>query len=191
MAGKQKSRRTDWREQRRLQAWALFQRGWKQSKIAEAFDVTKQAVSVWIKRARSEGEDGLLSHPPPGAKPKLPRKVLQQLPELLLRGTESFGFRGNLWTTKRIAAVIEKSFLADGAAQRLHLERLPGYAPDLNPDEGVWNWLKNVEMKNQCLSDLDQLKRELRRAIERMRHKTDVIRSFLGLAKLKPIPSTN
>lgn len=84
-----------------------------------------------------------------------------------------------------------KSFLADGAAQRLHLERLPGYAPDLNPDEGVWNWLKNVEMKNQCLSDLDQLKRELRRAIERMRHKTDVIRSFLGLAKLKPIPSTN
>ena len=110
MAGKQKSRRTDWREQRRLQAWALFQKGWKQSKIAEAFGVTKQAVSVWIKRARSEGEDGLLSHPPPGAKPKLPRKVLQQLPELLLRGTESFGFRGNLWTTKRIAAVIEKTW---------------------------------------------------------------------------------
>jgi hypothetical protein len=30
-----------------------------------------------------------------------------------------------------------KTFLAQGAAQRLHLERLPGYAPDLNPDEGV------------------------------------------------------
>lgn len=29
--------------------------------------------------------------------------------------------------------------LADGAAKRLHLERLPGYALDLNPDEGVWN----------------------------------------------------
>ena len=30
-----------------------------------------------------------------------------------------------------------QAFLAEGAAKRLHLERLPGYAPDLNPDEGV------------------------------------------------------
>lgn len=32
-----------------------------------------------------------------------------------------------------------KAFLAAGAAKRLHLERLPGYAPELNPQEGVWN----------------------------------------------------
>lgn len=32
-----------------------------------------------------------------------------------------------------------KQYLADGAAARLHLERLPGYAPELNPDEGVWH----------------------------------------------------
>jgi transposase len=32
-----------------------------------------------------------------------------------------------------------KDFLKAGAAKRLHLERLPGYAPDLNPDEGIWN----------------------------------------------------
>ena len=30
-----------------------------------------------------------------------------------------------------------KQMLSDGAAKRLHLECLPGYAPDLNPDEGV------------------------------------------------------
>ncbi len=35
-----------------------------------------------------------------------------------------------------------KTYLADGAAQWIHLERLPAYAPDLNPDEGVWNQLK-------------------------------------------------
>jgi hypothetical protein len=28
-----------------------------------------------------------------------------------------------------------KAFLANGAAQRLHLERLPAYAPELNPGE--------------------------------------------------------
>ena len=30
-----------------------------------------------------------------------------------------------------------QEFLANGAAQRIHLERLPAYAPELNPDEGV------------------------------------------------------
>ena len=39
-----------------------------------------------------------------------------------------------------------RAFLANGAAQRLHLERLPAYAPELNPDEGVWQQLKGVEL---------------------------------------------
>ena len=71
-----------------------------------------------------------------------------------------------------------KEFLAEGASRRLHLERLPGYAPDLNPDEGVWNWLKNVEMKNLCCRGIDHLKTELRKAKERLRHKTQIIKSF-------------
>ena len=70
-----------------------------------------------------------------------------------------------------------KDFLAAGAAKRLHLERLPGYAPDLNPDEGIWNLLKRVELKNRCCRDLAELRRELRRAKERLRHKREVIRS--------------
>jgi transposase len=70
-----------------------------------------------------------------------------------------------------------KQFLARGAAKRLHLERLPGYAPDLNPDEGIWNYLKRVELKNRCCANLAELDRELRRAKERLRHKRDVIRA--------------
>lgn len=70
-----------------------------------------------------------------------------------------------------------KQFLARGAAKRLHLERLPGYAPDLNPDEGIWNYLKRVELKNRCCADLAELDHELRRAKERLRHKRDVIRA--------------
>jgi len=71
-----------------------------------------------------------------------------------------------------------KDYLAHGAAKRLHLERLPGYAPDLNPDEGVWNYLKGVELKNCCCADLAELHVELRRAKERLRHKRSIIRSF-------------
>jgi transposase len=69
-------------------------------------------------------------------------------------------------------------YLAHGAAKRLHLERLPGYAPDLNPDEGVWNYLKRMELKNRCCADLAELRLELRRAKERLRHKRAIIRSF-------------
>ena len=62
-----------------------------------------------------------------------------------------------------------KDFLAAGAAARLHLERLPGYAPDLNPDEGVWNLLKRGELKNRCCQDLPELRWELGMAIHRLR----------------------
>jgi len=57
------------------------------------------------------------------------------------------------------------------------LEQLPGYAPDLNPAEGVWNYLKRVELANVCCSDLRELRRQLIRARERVRHKRDILRA--------------
>jgi transposase len=68
-----------------------------------------------------------------------------------------------------------KDFLESGASRRLKLEQLPGYAPDLNPDEGVWKHLKCVELKNLCCESLSELKIELRKAKERLRRKRDVI----------------
>jgi len=68
-----------------------------------------------------------------------------------------------------------KEFLAEGASARLHLERLPGYAPELNPEEGIWKHLKHVELKNVCCRSLSELRRELRKAKERLRHKKHVI----------------
>lgn len=70
-----------------------------------------------------------------------------------------------------------KAFLKRGAAKRLHLERLPGYAPDLNPDEGIWSYLKRVELANVCCHDLSALRTALIRARERLRHKREVIRA--------------
>ena len=67
---------------------------------------------------------------------------------------------------------------------RVYLEQLPGYAPDLNPDEGIWQYLKNVELKNVCFENLEALKKQLRLAFERLRHKTDVIVGCFGLAGL-------
>ena len=79
---------------------------------------------------------------------------------------------------------IVREFLANGAAQRLHLERLPAYAPELNPDEGVWQPLKGVELRNLCCLHLPHLRRELRDAVKRVRRKPRLIQSFFRGAKL-------
>jgi transposase len=76
-------------------------------------------------------------------------------------------------TIHRCRAV--KDFLAKGGAKRIHLERLPAYAPELNPQEGVWNLLKRVELKNVCCLDVPQVQQELRRAKERLRHRKSVL----------------
>lgn len=94
------------------------------------------------------------------------RQLLRQIPGNLLV----------IWdgaTIHRCQAV--KDFLAAGAAKRLHLERLPGYAPDLNPDEGVWSLLKCRELANRCCRDLGELDWELRLAIRRLQRRPHLI----------------
>jgi transposase len=68
-----------------------------------------------------------------------------------------------------------KEYLSNGAAHRIQLEQLPGYAPELNPAEGIWNYLKRVELKNLCCQSISHLNYELLKARERLRHKTKVI----------------
>lgn len=78
-----------------------------------------------------------------------------------------------------------KTFLADGGAKQIYLEQLPPYAPDLNPDESVWQHLKQVEMRNLCCANLGHLYSELHLAILRLRRKPSLIQSFfarVGLA---------
>ena len=100
----------DWREGRRLRARALHQQGWTGTAIAAALGVTKGAVSRWLKRAREGGVEALHSQPPPGPTPRLTADQLAQLPSLLARGAEAFGFIGEVWTAKRVAAIIRDEF---------------------------------------------------------------------------------
>lgn len=41
--------------------------------------------------------------------------------------------------------------------RRLHLEFLPGYAPELNPNEYGWGYLKTHRLANYCPVDVDRL----------------------------------
>ncbi len=100
----------DWKEGRRLRAWELSQQGWKQKEIAAALGVSKGAVSQWLSRAKAEGIEGLRRHPAPGPQPKLSAEQLAQLPQMLAQGAEAFGYRGEVWTTQRVAEVIKRHF---------------------------------------------------------------------------------
>ena len=100
----------NWREARRLQAWELFQKGWKQKTIAEALGVTEGAVSQWLKKARSEGIEGLYHRKGGGPKPRLNEGQIAQLPGLLSQGAEAYGFRGDVWTRGRVRSVIKQEF---------------------------------------------------------------------------------
>jgi transposase len=71
-----------------------------------------------------------------------------------------------------------KRFLATGHGARIHLVRLPGYAPELNPDEGVWHTLKDKELANIACVDLPQLRQEVEKAIRRLQRRPELIRGY-------------
>ncbi len=100
----------NWREYRRFQAWELKQQGWSQTRIAEALGVTDGAVSHWFKSVREAGVSALRSRRGGGPKPGLSAAELQQLPALLKRGAEAYGFRGAVWTRARVGQVIRQKF---------------------------------------------------------------------------------
>lgn len=77
-----------------------------------------------------------------------------------------------------------KDFLGNGGGRHIHLEQLPAYAPDLNPDEGTWQHLKHVELRNVCCLNLGHLHHQLDLATLRLRRKPHVILSFFAGAGL-------
>ena len=63
-----------------------------------------------MQRGREGGKEALQRHPAPGAKKKLSPEQCAELPTVLARCPEAYGFRGDVWTHPRIAAVIKQVF---------------------------------------------------------------------------------
>ena len=100
----------DVREWRRIRAWELHQEGWSGKDSAAALRVSAGAVSGWLKRARTAGVEALRRRPAPGPTPKLTAAQRAALPAVRARGAEAYGFVGDVWTTKRVAAIIKREF---------------------------------------------------------------------------------
>ena len=67
------------------------------------------------------------------------------------------------------------------ATQRswLIVERLPAYAPDLNPVEALWGNLKGTELANLCVDTIAETEYHARRGVRRIRKEKDLAFAFL------------
>ena len=63
-------------------------------------------------------------------------------------------------------------------------EKLPAYAPTLNPDEGVWGWAKYGRLANLAAEDTDTLWDHLIEELVTAKHSPDLLHGFLRQAEL-------
>lgn len=63
-------------------------------------------------------------------------------------------------------------------------EEFPGYAPDANPDEGVWGWTKYARLANFAAMDLSELRSRLAGELSSLSRRPDLLASFIRHAKI-------
>jgi len=97
-------------EARRLVAARLLRQGRSLTAIAGMLGCHPSAVMRWRDALQAFGEAGLKAKPAPGRPPKLRRRQWDRLVRVLLKGAMARGYRTELWTTQRIADVIEEEF---------------------------------------------------------------------------------
>ena len=68
---------------------------------------------------------------------------------------------------------------------RIHVEWLPSYAPDLNPAEQVWNHAKYSDLANFIPDDIEDLREHVDASIAGQRQQSRLLRSFFKTAKLE------
>ena len=62
----------------------------------------------------------------------------------------------------------------------MDIEFLPPYSPDMNPDEGVWNWSKCIDLVNLCSENAKMMLKNVRGSLRRLKFRKDVHRWCLN-----------
>ncbi len=95
-------------EKRRIRASKLFAKGYSAPEVARRFGVARQVVYRWKEAWEQGGKAALASKGPAGRKAKLTLEQTQQVTDALLAGPAAHGYRTDLWTLPRVAALIEE-----------------------------------------------------------------------------------
>jgi transposase len=97
-------------EQRRVKAAKLLEQGVPQAEVARRVGAHRQSVSRWAQTLNEKGRAGLKHPGRAGRKPGLDEKALQRIERALKKGPEAYGYPTALWTTERVAELIEREF---------------------------------------------------------------------------------
>lgn len=111
-------------EYRRHKALELLDEGRSLNEVGRLLNCAPSSVMRWRDARQSGGDDALKVKTASGRPPKLTEKQKRALEKILLKGPLAAGYRTDLWTTARIAEVIERKFGV--RYHRDHIGRLMG-----------------------------------------------------------------
>src|SRR5262244_3722791 len=94
-------------EQRRLEAAELLRQGFHQAEVARRVGVHRQSVSRWAEELERGGKRALRKAGRAGRRPHLHAEDLRRIEKGLKRGPEALGYETSLWTSWRVAHLIE------------------------------------------------------------------------------------
>ena len=112
----------DWLEDRRRRALALWDTGLSLNEVGRRIRCAPSSVLRWLRARRRGGAEALRVRFSPGRPLQLGVRQRRRLLKLLVKGPPAHGYRTQLWTTARIAAVIRREFGVD--YHRDHVGRL-------------------------------------------------------------------
>jgi putative transposase len=94
-------------EQRRMEAARLLEKGYSHSEIARRVKAHRQSVGQWARQLQQGGRRALKKAGRAGRKPRLCAEDLRRIERGLKRGPEALGYETSLWTSSRVAHLIE------------------------------------------------------------------------------------
>ena len=97
-------------EARRLRAADLLANGKKPAEVALLMGASLSSVKRWKRTLRDGGKAALAAVSPPPRESKLNALQKQGLVGLLLKGPLAAGYRTDLWTCRRVADLVRKTY---------------------------------------------------------------------------------
>ena len=155
-AWKQRNRNPNVLEERRRNAVQLMLRGdIRKIDLSESLGVSYTSIKNWWNVFEDNGNsiEALAPKKREGRRPRMNRQQLRRLERMLLKGPMEFGFETDLWTTERVANLIEEEFgihyHPDHVRKILHNslnfspQKPEGIARERDEKKRA-NWVKNV-----------------------------------------------
>ena len=132
-------------ETKRRKAIEIIKSGATQAEVAKQVKVILRTVQRWWKLYRDFGDDGLKSTKASGRPKRLREKDAKKLGNILIKGAVKAGFTNELWTSKRVLAVIKNEFGVSYHANHLpRLLRSLGFTPQRPQREAVEKDVKQI-----------------------------------------------